>query len=406
MILKDATKKRMIKKSLFASILITFLIIFPAIILTNRPTFSWIEGNERYSFKFAKGIAYLGHWTTDGLSRPENFQDIQEMMGNGSNYIALSTFWYQDYLNSTIIYNSSSTHDLISVGRFIDYIHGNGSSVLFKPMLDVSTGEWRSWISPTEEWWKSWHDWTIMMAKLAENHSVEIFSVGCEMGNTEQNVSEWRDLISDIRQVYSGKLTYAANWDAVFRIEWWDALDFIGIDAWYPLTTKLDPTITELRTSWNGIGQHLELISRQWNRPILFTEMGYQSRDGCNMMPWDVKFRLVEDQQEQADCYEAFLTSNVYHAPWFAGCFWWAWSVSEKYWDNDTSNPKAWIFNHSPNGKLAGEIINKYYHQAILSREDTSCWNYIVLSWVLELACISFLVAKKKNQEIHSNIKK
>ncbi|MFX0101897.1 MAG: hypothetical protein ACFFCS_20195 [Candidatus Hodarchaeota archaeon] len=354
------------------------------VIHAKRKDFSWIENNEYFQFDFAKGIAYFGDFSVNGLSEQKHMDDIQEMTGNGSDFISLTTFWYQDYLNSTVIYNTSSTHNLTSVGNYIDDLHGINTKVQFKPMLDVRTGEWRSWIIPSEAWWVSWHNWTLMMAELAYNHSVEIFCVGCEMGNTEGNVTQWRNLIHEIRQKYPTlKLTYAANWDAYFRIEWWDELDFIGLDAWFPLTTKLDPTVDELRNSWNGIAQYLEQVSKQWNRPILFTEMGYQSRDGCNIMPWDVKFRLVLDYQEQADCYEAFLTSNVYTAPWFAGCFWWAWHPEEQFWQNDTSDPTSWIFNHSPNGKLAGDVINEYYHKPRIEATDLSYWNYIGLTWTL-----------------------
>lgn len=356
-------------------------------IYSNREKFSWIENNDYFQFDFAKGIAYMGDWSVNGLSGPEHMLDIQQMIGNGSNWIGLTTFWYQDYLNSTVIYNTTSTHSLESVKNYIDLIHDNDTSVFFKPMLDVKTGEWRSWIIPSEAWWESWRNWTLMMAALANETDVEIFCVGCEMGNTEGNVTQWRSLIREIREKYpSLKLTYAANWDAYFRIEWWDELDFIGLDAWFPLTTKLDPTVAELRNAWNGIAQYLEQVSRQWNRPILFTEMGYQSRDGCNIMPWDVKFRLVLDYQEQADCYEGFLTSDMYNAPYFAGCFWWAWSSIEQYYENDTSDPTSWIFNHSPNGKLAGEVVNEYYHQPRAVATDLSYWNFIGLTWTI--ACI------------------
>ncbi|MHA1697797.1 MAG: glycoside hydrolase family 113 [Promethearchaeota archaeon] len=387
------------RKTILIVILLAILstsITVPVIIYKEKKRFSWVEGNPYFDFEFAKGFAYLGDWLVNGLSQPRNMEDLQSMIGNGSNYIGLTTFWYQDYLNSTVIYNSSRTHDLGSVGRFIDYIHGNGSKVMFKPMLDISTGEWRSWVIPTTKWWASWRNWTLLMASLAENHSVEIFCVGCEMGNTEGNVSEWRSLIAEIRQIYSGKLTYAANWDAYYRIEWWDTVDYIGIDAWYPLTTVLDPTPDELRESWNGIGQYLEQVAKQWDRPILFTEMGYQSRDGANMMPWDVKFRLVEDWQEQADCYNAFLTSNVYNAPWFAGCFWWAWSTSE---DPDNQH---WRLSHSPNGKPACDVVNRIYHENRVVQEDLSYWNDIAFTWSVgfALTCLTVSLHARNKRSI------
>ena len=37
-----------------------------------------------------------------------------------------------------------------------------------------------------------------------------------------------------MRDVYSGKLTSSANWGGEeFSKSWWDAVDYIGVDAYY-----------------------------------------------------------------------------------------------------------------------------------------------------------------------------
>ena len=41
---------------------------------------------------------------------------------------------------------------------------------------------------------------------------------------------------------YTGPLTYAANHGNETSVGWWNDLDYIGIDAYYPLTNKNNPT--------------------------------------------------------------------------------------------------------------------------------------------------------------------
>jgi len=62
---------------------------------------------------------------------------------------------------------------------------------------------------------------------------------------------DWRVLIADIRKLYRGKLTYAANWAKELNdVPFWAELDFIGIQAYYPLTDKANPTVDELEEGW------------------------------------------------------------------------------------------------------------------------------------------------------------
>jgi hypothetical protein len=50
-----------------------------------------------------------------------------------------------------------------------------------------------------------------------------------------------------------GKLTYAANWDKYDQVSFWDELDFIEIQAYFPLTAQTSPTAEEIKKGWNRI---------------------------------------------------------------------------------------------------------------------------------------------------------
>ncbi len=56
--------------------------------------------------------------------------------------------------------------------------------------------------------------------------------------------NEWKELIADARTVFSGRMTYAANFDEYFDVSWWRYLDMVGINAYFPLReVKLYPVV-------------------------------------------------------------------------------------------------------------------------------------------------------------------
>ena len=117
----------------------------------------------------------------------------------------------------------------------------------------------------------------------------------------------WRKLIGRVRQHYSGKLTYAANFDNYHNVNFWDQLDFIGINAYFKLRnwksdSTASPIYPELLSSWQSIFKDIEIFqdTLKINKPVLFTELGYIYRKNCTLMPWEGHgFSILEDDNQQ-----------------------------------------------------------------------------------------------------------
>jgi hypothetical protein len=86
-----------------------------------------------------------------------------------------------------------------------------------------------------------------------------MLSIGTEMNSLESpsHESRWRELIGDVRSHFDGQLTYAANHSDALgfgggyqRVPWWEDLDYIGIDAYFALSDRTDPSRSELLASW------------------------------------------------------------------------------------------------------------------------------------------------------------
>jgi Glycosyl hydrolase family 53. len=150
-----------------------------------------------------------------------------------------------------------------------------------------------------------------------------------ELTKTSVRENQWRALIKKIRQVYKGKLIYAANFHNEFdQIRFWDALDFIGIQAYFPLTSKTNPDVTELARGWNKHFSAIEKVVAKFQKPVVFTEIGYRSTNDAAIEPWVWPQNVSKDaeisESTQADCYEAFFKS-VWNKQWMAGAYFWKW---------------------------------------------------------------------------------
>src|SRR5690606_36827146 len=131
----------------------------------------------------------------------------------------------------------------------------------------------------------------------------------------------WTDLVGKVREVYKGKLTYAANWDEYANTPFWGELDYIGVNAYFPLCERRNPTTETLRKGWQPWKTKMMALAEQLDRPILFTEFGYRSMDYTGKKPW-----LVDRNEEkvnlkaQADATQV-LFDEFWDEDWFAGGF-------------------------------------------------------------------------------------
>lgn len=303
---------------------------------------------------FQPGCSITSYWHNDYQQYAAKLS-VDRMKASGCTVISVLVTQYQAELNSTEIESvgNKTPYDSALI-EIIRYIHKLGLKVMLKPHVDVLTEQWRGDITHTNNSaWNAWfNSYTLFIThylELAQANKVEIFCIGTELKGTEHRAKEWRAQIANARTKFSGLLTYAANWDSYARITWWDALDFIGIDAYFPLTGSLNPSPAALKARWVSIKNKLAAFAKSQGKDIVFTEIGYQSLNGANITPNWVSGDNV-DLQEQADCYQAFL-SVMYDQPWFKGFYNWMW-----YWDLSQDPNYFNVFE-----KPAEKVLRSYF---------------------------------------------
>ena len=142
---------------------------------------------------------------------------------------------------------------------------------------------WRgeiNFVTP-EEWdrfFAEYESWIVQMAALAESEHAELFCVGLEFSYPQKYEERWRKIIAAVRAVYHGKVTYGANWNEYADVKFWDAVDYIGVLAYFPLTKTTDPSAAEISAAWEKRCAELETFSKKNGKQFLFVEIGLQRK--------------------------------------------------------------------------------------------------------------------------------
>ncbi|MEM7349724.1 MAG: hypothetical protein AAF657_02885, partial [Acidobacteriota bacterium] len=118
-----------------------------------------------------------------------------------------------------------------------------------------------------------YREFIVDQARFAEVSGIPLFSVGLEYEQTTDREAEWRRIIAEIRRVYSGQITYSANWDRLDAVPFWDAVDLISVQAYFPLSHETDPTDEAIRRGWDAPLDRLRRLSQRHDKPVLFAEI-------------------------------------------------------------------------------------------------------------------------------------
>jgi hypothetical protein len=253
----------------------------------------------------------------------------------GTNWIALGVPCQMNAktpeLISCNVDNSLNDEELAST---TDMAHSLGLRVALLLALSVD-GVPGSWVanlnygSNDQEWsiyFKAYAAKLSYYAKLAEQDKIDLLIIGGEQTKAQLQEKYWRSLISQVRTIYHGPITYEAVCQYFDSVNWWDAVDYIGINYYcWPLTNNSNSTYADIKNHDLDLLRMIKEGTNQWQKPIIFTEIGYASVAGAEKTaPWGTK-PVHLDAQTQANLTRAFFDTvkeigNDDH--WFKGLFW------------------------------------------------------------------------------------
>jgi Ca2+-binding RTX toxin-like protein len=361
--------------------------------MSTGQIFEW-EGITQPSYWGGQAITDTGHRAMDQIAAT-----------GASTLTLVPNFFQTDQFSSTVRLKldpnnpwGSESDTLAQVKQSILDARARGLNVVLKPHVETENRVWRAEIAPADPkaWFASYKAMMVEYAKVAREAGAEMICVGTEMksmtdptkvcSDGKTYTQKWAEIIDAVRTVYSGKVTYAATYDEVVQVGFWDKVDYIGVDAYIPSSTVDDPPVDQIVDAWiqphfnpwvrdtlyggKSVVDYYKSLSERYGKKVVFTEVGYRSMDGANKDPGVFGGSGEVDLQEQVDCYTALFEVMENHGgQWLAGSLIWSYYSFENpmeergvEWTDYTTQWKpandTITFHYSSPAHLAGLVRN------------------------------------------------
>lgn len=315
-----------------------------------------------------KGASIVPQSTTDFSSQSFK-QSLANLASTNANFVTLIIPYYQSNTSSSDLHPGWNTPTDQSLIDGITAAHNLGLQVNLKVHLEAYDNSWRANINASDRsaWFAAYNQMLLRYGRIAQANGVKQFTVGAELINmastwtNSSNTQNWSNMIKNLRGVYSGKLTYSANWgccgwsDEKNNIGFWSDLDIAGVSAYYELGSDYYNNSPEaLIQQWENVNRNdITPFANRVGKPVVFTEVGYKSVTGAHVRPWEYYMGGPADQVEQANNYEA-LFSYWNTQPFMQGVQLWDWK----------SNPNAGgsgDTDYTPQNKQAQQVMTKWF---------------------------------------------
>ena len=239
---------------------------------------------------------------------------LTEIAALGASHVALVVPLYQDHAASTQLrLHTRFSPTLEAIADAIRDARRAGLEVTLFPIVRLSAplapGDWRGTLRPADldAWFTSYGEHLGDLASLANLTGATRLVVGSELSTLDGELARWQQLITLIRAVFSGTLVYSANWDHYRDARLFELVDEIGVVAYFSLREPSQPSdVQTLTASWRRIGRELDADLARYEKPFIFTEVGYRSRAGATAAPWDESSGGAADVEEQRRGFESF----------------------------------------------------------------------------------------------------
>lgn len=367
----------MIRRSAIAALIFGLLLAATVTGVTATKPKEAPASDARLPSGFMRGVNYANvHRRGHQYGSARSVAQLKRLKAIGVDWIAVTPFAFQRTVTSGRVIGFPGGAGKTQFFRHKDlrktiaHAHQLHIKVLIAPHVwsrDFwAKGKWHGDIHQTTAaahatWWDSYEKFILHYAKLAQSTHADAYCVGTELVKmTAQYPAQWRSLITKVHHVYTGPVTYAANWGNEYaRIPFWDACDFIGITAYFPLDAPDHATVAQLTAAWQPWIHQVGKVHAKFHKPVVFVEAGYRAVRSCYRQPWKSDGGQA-DGSAQAKAYAA-LFAAWHNKPWWHGVFFWKTFTDPSATDGDDGAGFDFL------GKPAASIVKGWYGG--LSRE-------------------------------------
>ena len=254
-------------------------------------------------------------------------QLLAELRRDGVNSVAITFPFYQASLTSDAVGSGAGTPPDGQLEGLIDSVEGAGFSVMLRPLEDQTSlaPQWRGAIAPASvsAWFTSYTTLMSHYAGIAASTHVQVFDVGSELYSLEGDTTEWQSVISAVRLVYPGAVTYSVNGPSEtpgsMRDVFWKALDFVSVDAYWDLGVSNGTGVAGMAAAWKP---YLAAITEAaGSERVVISEVGVVPQQGQQNHPWESLAPGPTDPAFQSQYYQAACQAATAAA--VGGIYWW-----------------------------------------------------------------------------------
>ena len=262
-----------------------------------------LHGAHAWSEQAAGGVRGLTIGPIESLRHPGKgygsaayARTLDECVEMGATWISLTPFgrtWDLHPTGVDLVFEAPFEENRANLRRAIVMAKARGLRVLVVPHLWVESHEWRALIDPGDDaawarWAASYERFLLTWAETARDGGADMLSVGVELRSwvTTPRAALFLPIIARVRAVFPGLLTYSANWDDAADTAILQAIDVIGINAFYPLAREKDVPLSVLLERGRSIAGELEALAAEHRKPILLTEVNYKTMASPAVEPW------------------------------------------------------------------------------------------------------------------------
>jgi hypothetical protein len=315
-----------------------------------------------------RGINFTSWWH-DAYASERAARSFDQLAATGANAVALLATQYQHTADaSEVVADPLRTPSDQALAVAVERAKRNDMKVRLRIMVDSESGESRTDFAPADVagWFASYRARVLHYAALARSLNVHTLEIGAELKGLTgpANAARWRGLVAATRAVFHGRVAYSANWDEYRQITWWDALDEIAIDAYFPFPLGEAPSEDAVVAAWtrfvdpSGVEHRyldeIAAVAARFHRPVVFSELGYWSAVGALATPWAAGTSYSATEQE-IGLVAAFRA--LADRPWFRGLYIWHWNE-----DPDAGGPGD--TDHTIQGKPARAPVTAWFHSS------------------------------------------
>ena len=255
---------------------------------------------------------------------------VEEIAARGATDVLVVVNAHQsDRFASDIASRPGQAPSSTTLARTLAQVRRAGMRAALMPVVRLAERaphEWRGVIAPADGldvWFSAYRDFVLPLARIAAAEGAYRFVVGSELSSLEAHEGRWRALIGELRVAFPGKLTYSANWDHAAEVQFWDALDEVGLTAYFPVSEEASPSAAGMARAWRGPREEIAVLHARVGKPVLITEVGYASRPRAGARPWDDAGAAEPDLRVQQRLYRGFC--DAFAETRVSGFYVWNW---------------------------------------------------------------------------------